>query len=350
MTPLHVSILINRKYEVEVGEDAPPDALAEYDVEDTVQGLQAALRAGGHRVTLLEADATLLDTVRETVPDVCFNIAEGLRGDAREAQVPALLEMLGIPYTASQVLTHAISLDKAMTKRIWRDHGLPTAPFQTFAGGDEALAPELTFPLFVKPVREGSGMGINAHSIVHDPAELRAQVRWVIETYRQPALVEAYLPGREFTIGLIGNRATGGRLRRPGFYDKQGFHIFPALEIDTQRGAVKGLYNTQAKSYAIGDDLAPGYTCPAEIPAELEDELRRIAVAAFNAIGGLDVGRVDFRMGADDQPYLVEINTLPGLNPVHSDMVIIARAGGMAYDELINEILALALERYGMQP
>ncbi len=345
---MRIAVLANRKYSVSVMADAPADALAEYDVEETVEGIQAALRAAGHEAFFLEADASLLDSVRETRPDLCFNIAEGLRGDSRESHAPALLEMLGIPYTGSKVLAHAISLDKVVTKRIWRDHGLPTAPFQVFVHGDEPLDDALTFPLFVKPAREGSGMGINARSLVQDEVALRAQARWVIQTYRQPALVETYLPGREFTVGVLGNRYAPGRSPRSDFYDADGFHVFPALELDTQKGAVKGVYNAEAKSYAIDDEAAPGYLCPAEIPPALAATLRRLAIAAFEALGALDVSRIDSRLGADGQPYLVEANTLPGLNPLLSDIVIAAKAGDVPYARLIQEIVALAIERYGL--
>ena len=345
---LRIAVVANRKYAVKAETGAPPDALAEYDADETVQALQDALRARGHSPFFLEADETFIDAVRAAQPDICFNIAEGLRGDSRESQIPAVLEMLSIPYTGSKVLTHAISLDKVMTKRVWRDAGLPTAPFQSFRRADAPLDERLTFPLFVKPSREGSGMGINARSIVHDEAELRAQVAWVIRTYRQPALVETYLPGREFTVGLIGNTRLPDEPLRSTFYNARGFHLFPVLEIDSQKGAVKGIYNAEAKSYAIDDALAPGYLCPADIPPELEAELHRLSVAAFEALGGLDVSRVDFRMGADNAPYLVEINTLPGINPIVSDLVIVSRAESVAYETLVNEILDLACERYNL--
>ncbi|HRQ33842.1 MAG TPA: hypothetical protein PLM89_12135, partial [Anaerolineales bacterium] len=131
--------------------------------------------------------------------NICFNIAEGLGGDAREAQTPALLEMLGIPYTGSRVLTNAISLDKTLTKRIWRDRRLPVAPFQEFVIGNESLRPELKYPLFVKPAREGTGMGVDTKAIVNTESELRERAQYIINTYQQPALVEVFLPGREFT-------------------------------------------------------------------------------------------------------------------------------------------------------
>ena len=345
---MRVAVLANRKYSVSIGDQAPADALAEYDSDQTVESIMAALNQAGHEVFFLEADATLLDTIRETRPDICFNIAEGLRGDARESHVPALLEMLEIPYTGSKVTTHAISLDKATTKQIWRDSGLPTAPFALFRHPDVELISGLEFPLFVKPVREGSGMGINERSLVHDERGLREQVTWVIETYHQPALAEGYLSGREFTVGLVGNMLPPGARPISDFYDAQGFHLFPVLEIDSRKGAVKGIYNAQAKSYAIESQEAPGYLCPADIPEALADRLARLAVAGFDAIGGLDVGRVDFRLDGEGQPCLMEINTLPGLNPVLSDIVIAAGAGGVPYERLIGEILSQGLARYNL--
>jgi D-alanine-D-alanine ligase len=337
------------KYHVEAEPGAPPDALAEYDSAETIQALEDALCSKGYQVVRLEADETLLDTVRQAAPDICFNIAEGLRGDARESQVPALLEMLGIPYTGSGVSGHALSLDKAMTKRVWRDAGLPTAPFQVLRREDEPLDSRLAFPLFVKPLREGTGMGINGHSVVYDEGALRRQAGWVIRTYRQPALVEGFLPGREFTVGLIGNTAAPEKRRWNDIYDERGFHLFPVLEIDANVGVGGGLYNADSKSYEPGEAGAPLYFCPADIPASLEMEMKDLAVAAFEAIGGLDLGRVDFRLGSDGRPYLLEINTLPGLNPIVSDLCIMARAEGMRYTDLINEVLYLAMSRYAQK-
>lgn len=343
---LCVALVCNLKGNVRVGADAPPDALAEYDSMETVEALQAALLACGHHVVLLEANETLVDTVRLAAPDICFNIAEGLTGEARESHVPALLEMLGIPYTGSKVLAHAISLDKAITKRLWRDACLPTPPFQVFHRYDEDLDPFLALPLFVKPLHEGTGMGINSQSVVFDHSTLRHQVRWVTQTYRQPALVEGYLPGREFTVGLIGNRRRPGHPCRSELYDERGFHTFPVLEIDANIGVGHGLYNAASKSYTPGDDGAPLYLCPADIPGALEAELKGLAVEAFEAVGALDIGRVDFRLGPEGRPYLLEINTLPGLNPRVSDLCIMAQAEGFAYRDLINEVLNLALARY----
>jgi D-alanine-D-alanine ligase len=238
-------------------------------------------------------------------------------------------------------------------------------PFQVFHRGEDPQDQQLDFPFFVKPVREGTGMGINGQSVVYNEKQLREQVRWVIQTYRQPALVEGYLPGREFTVGLIGNTLSPGEgrwndpstaLRRGSgqdsghrLYDDRGFHLFPVLEIDANVGAGQGLYNAASKSFNLGEEGAPLYLCPAAISATLEAERKQLAVAAFEAIGALDLSRVDFRLGSDGQPYLLEINTLPGLNPVVSDLCIMARTEGMHYTDLINEILYLAADRYAQE-
>jgi D-alanine-D-alanine ligase len=341
--------LYNLKRHRSVGPDAPADALAEYDSEETVRTIQSALTTRGHQVVGMEADEGLMDALRRERPDICFNIAEGLRGDARESHVPALLEVLGIPYTGSKVLAHAISLDKAIAKRVWRDVGLPTAPFQVFRHGDEPLSRDLSFPLFVKPVREGSGMGIDGRSFVQDEASLRQRVRWVTQTYHQPALVEQHLAGREFTVGLIGNAWGTQERRSAGLYNERGYHLFPILEIDARVGVGEGSYNTAAKSLWPGEEGAPLYTCPADMPAALEGDLKGLAVEAFESIGALDVGRVDFRLGPDGRPHILEINTLPGMKPGLSDLCLMADADGLPYEDLVNEILSLSVNRYAQE-
>jgi D-alanine-D-alanine ligase len=346
--PWRIALIANLKDEVEWGPEAPPDAGAEFDRHSTVEALARALEADGHWVHICAGDSTLPDVLLSLRPHICFNIAEGIQGDGREAQVPALCELLGIPYTASRVVANALSLDKTRTKRIWRDSGLPTAAFQEFWKGDEALDPALRFPLFVKPSREGTGMGVDPGAVVRDEAALRKRVAWVLSTYRQPALVEELLPGREFTVGFIGNRGQHGRRMRPWLYDAQGYHVFPVLEIDSGIASTPGVYGHDAKSFDIGVNGAPDYLCPARIPEPLRKELVDLTLRASEAIGASDVSRVDFRLGADGRPHLLEINTLPGLNPVISDLCIMAAAEGMVYDDLISEILYLAAERFGL--
>ena len=209
MRSLHVALLYNLKKHAQHEAGEPPDAAAELDSEDTVQALQAAMEGGGHHVTPLEGDVHLYPTLQRLQDqhqiDIAFNICEGHQGDSRESQVPAILEMFGIPYTAAKILGQALSLDKAMAKRVWMSYGLPTAAFQVFQRADEPLHPALSYPLFAKPVREGTGKGIDASSILHNEQELRQRVDGLIRAYRQPAMVETYLPGREFTVGLLGN-------------------------------------------------------------------------------------------------------------------------------------------------
>jgi len=345
-----VALLYNLKENVPLEPGAPGDALAEYDSLETVQALEDALLAGGHRVIALEGDLNLYETLRRRREDIdiAFNICEGHQGDSRESQVPFLLEMLGIPYTGSRVLAHAISLDKPICKRVLRDYGLPTAPFQVFHRSDEPLDSQLQFPLFVKPSHEGTGMGISARSVVEDEAALRERVRWVIRRYQQAALVEVYLPGREFAVGVLGNGRVSGLPPPSEFYNEAGFHVFPVLELDTSTclGEDRGVYNTGAKSVGLGQPGAPLCLCPAPIDATLEWELKRLAVAAFQAIGALDVSRVDFRLDAKGQPQIMEINTLPGLTSGFSDLCLMAEAEGMHYTALINEILNLAANRW----
>lgn len=315
---------------------------------DTIQAIRSAIESDGHVTSFLPADATLPDRLKKFYPDICFNIAEGLGGDAREAQVPALLEMLHVPYTASRVLANALALDKTMTKRIWRDAGLPTASFQEFVTGNEPLSPHLTFPLFVKPAREGTGMGMDGNSIVYDEQQLRARVRWVVETYRQPALVEDYLPGREFTVGVLGRPDAARYSLRPDLYEADGFHRFPILEVEASGSVTPGVYGNLAKTLHEGDDGIPDFICPADVEPALAEKLQDLAIRGHLAVGAVDVSRLDLRLDAAGEPRLIEINSLPGLSPGFSDLCVIAQAEGITYQELILEILYLGASRFGL--
>lgn len=343
---LRVAVIANIKGETALPMNGPADAGAEFDRKETIQAIQKAIESVGHLTTFIPADANLPFALREFQPDICFNIAEGLGGDAREAQVPALLELLGIPYTASRVLANAIALDKTMTKRIWRDHGLPIAEFQQFETGVEPLSEKLHFPLFVKPSCEGTGMGMDDRAIVHNDAELRERVNWVIDNYHQPALVEEFLPGREFTIGVMGRSDAQMYSQHPKWYNTDGFHRFPTLEIDNSISVTPGVYGHEAKTLYTGETGVPGFICPAPIEPELAEQLSDLAIRAHSAIGALDVSRVDMRMGTDGKPRLIEINSLPGLTPGFSDLCVIANAEGITYEQLILEILMLGASRF----
>ena len=275
-------------------------------------------------------------------------MAEGLYGDGREAQIPAVCELMRIPYTGSQVVTNAIGLNKTQTKRIWREVGLRTAPYREFSSVDGVKNTMLRFPLFVKPSHEGTGIGIDSSALVRTRLELLDRVAWIIETYKQPALVEEYLPGREFTVGFIGNPGVKDKRHRPDLYDLEGYHWFPILEIDTQASISPGVYGNYAKEKDLGAFGAPEYICPADISERYAQRLIKLTKNAAQALNVYDFARVDFRLGVNGEPYLLEINTLPGLNPKLSDLCIMADAGGIPYKVLINEILYLAAERYGL--
>jgi D-alanine-D-alanine ligase len=344
-----VAVLANIKDEsTPRPEGVPPDAFADFDHIETIQSIQKAIESDGHETRFLMADENLPSTLKEYGPDICFNIAEGLGGDAREAQVPALLEMLRIPYTGSRVLTNAIALDKTLTKRIWRDRRLPVAPFQEFTSGDETLRSELKFPLFVKPAREGTGMGVDMKARVENEAEMRERARYVIQNYQQPALVETFLPGREFTVGQLGRQDARRFSLHPDWYDLDGFHRLPILELKTEKSATPGIYSHAAKAQQLGEKGAPEYICPAEVEPELAKKLHHLALRGHNLIFATDVSRVDFRLDAEGQPRLIEINPLPGLTPGYSDLCLQAAAEGFRYEDLILEILYLAAGRWGL--
>lgn len=350
---MHVALLANLKKNAPTWPGIAPDHWDDLDSEKTIHAITAAIEAGGHRVTFLEGDVTLYDKIRQAKPDICFNICEGHFGDAREAQVPAILEMLRIPYTGSRVLNLALTLDKPMTKRVLAYHNLPTPPFQTFERITETLDPDMQFPLFVKPSREGTGMGISAESIVNNEQELRKQLRRLFERYDQPVLVERFIDGREVTVGVVGNLIGPVAWRMPEDDEapriQRGLHFFPPLEIDMSRypKEEKGVYTSRIKVDWV-DEFH--YLCPAPLLEEMVNDLNWLTAATFRITGCQDVARVDFRLDASDnnKPYILEINPLPGLNPDYSDLCVEAKADGWTYEDLVNRILDEALERHGL--
>lgn len=350
MKQYKVALLANLKINAPHLPGMPVDQWDDLDSEKTVNALVEAIRAGGHTCEFLEGDLTLIDTLRKYQPDICFNICEGHFGDAREAQVPALLEMLRIPYTGSKVLTLSLALDKPMTKRILHWHELPTPEFQTFERVDEPLNDDLAFPLFAKPSREGTGMGVTGKSIIHNEVELREQVAHILERYKQPALVECYIEGREVTVGVVGNLLGPVARRIPDNWESPriqgGLRFFPPMEVDLKPYEESDIVYSNRLKVDLADQL--NYLCPAPLEKELVDELNWLTAAVFRVTGGLDVARVDFRLDADLKPYILEINPLPGLSPGISDLVIEAAADGLDHTGLVNLILNTALKRYGM--
>lgn len=352
MKSFRVAVLANLKENAPKFEGMSADQWDDLDSESTVLSLVNALKEGGHQAEFLEADDTIIDTIRNYKPDICFNIAESHFGDSREAQIPAILERLRIPYTGSKVLTLALTLDKSMTKRILAWHELPTPNFQTFERLDEPLNPDMEFPLFIKPSHEGTGMGISYRSILHNEEELRSQLGYILKKYNQSALVEKYIEGREVTLGLVGNLIGPVARRVPKDENARriqaGLQFLPPLEVNlTPWIESGGVYDNNLKTTHAAD---LEYLCPAPLDEEIIDQLNLLAASVFRVTGALDVSRIDFRLDVNDnlKPYILEINPLPGLMPKLSDIVMEAEADGISHSELVNMILNTALKRYQM--
>ncbi len=288
------------------------DSEAEYDSPSTLQAIREAIASWGHEVIDLEANQELPTVLAVTPLDLVFNIAEGFKGRNREAQVPSLLELLDIPYTGSDPATLSLALDKALAKKIVRQHGIHTPNFQIFTTGKERLNREFTeFPLMVKPVAEGSSKGVVSKSVVQNEAELRDVVREMVSKYQQPALVEEYIRGREFTVGLLGER-------RP--------RVLPPMEIVfVDKAEENPVYSFQHK-LDWNDRIR--YDVPANLEPNQIEKLRTAGRGAFMALGCRDVARIDFQMDARGRFYFLECNPLPGLTPGWSDLVLIAKGAG----------------------
>jgi D-alanine-D-alanine ligase len=305
------------------------DEEAEYDSPKTLQAIREAIASYGHEVVDLEATQDLPLQLASTPVDVVFNIAEGFKGRSRESQVPSLLELLDIPYTGSDPAALSVSLDTAVAKRLVRTHGLLTPDYLVMNTGKERLPRELGFPLLVKPVAEGTSKGVTKKSIVRDEGELREVARELIAKYRQPALAEQYISGREFTVGLLGER-------RP--------RVLPPMEVVfLDRSDPTPIYSFDMKQ-DWNDQIR--YEVPAKLTERELDRLERAAREVFAALGCRDVARIDFRIAPDGRIFFIECNPLPGLTPGWSDLVLIAEAAGIEHRALIGEILSFAIRRY----
>lgn len=299
---------------------------AEFDRPDTIDALEAALRELGHDTVRIGHVYALAARLAEGERwDLVFNIAEGLEGDSREAQVPALLEAYQVACTFSDPLVAALTLHKAMTKRVLRDLGLPTAPFAVVAAQEDLGEVDLPYPLFVKPLAEGTAKGIDARSRVNSPAELPAVARRIWSEFRQPALVETYLSGREFTVGITG---TGRQAEALG-----------TLEIVL-------LSSAEPHSYTYVNKERCEELCAFPLaPKDWAEQAELLALEAWRGLGCRDGGRVDLRADHDGRLQIMEINPLPGLHPSHSDLPMLCTAVGISYVDLIGRIVTSAAGR-----
>lgn len=311
------------------------DSAAEFESEETVDRIAAALASLGHQVIHFPFRSDLVVRLQSERPDIVFNIAEGWNGRNRESLVPAILEFLGLPYTGSDPLTLGVALDKALCKAVVSAAGVPVVPSWVVRSSAELASTPVEFPAFVKPNCEGSSKGIRFSSRVTTPQQLQERVSWIVQTYGQPALVEPFLAGREFTIGLLGNE------------EPETLPIMEVLPGASLAAALSDgeafVYSFEAKSRNLET-----FRCPAPVPDETAALLRHIAISAFKALGCRDVGRVDIRMDAAGQPYFLEINPLPGLSR-ESLLPLQAAAAGLSFESLVERILQSALQRYGLE-
>lgn len=336
---MHIGLAYNQKPDPSSSSEEPPstsDVFAEWDEPATIDAVAQALGLFGE-VVRLEAVASFPEQLARARPDLVFNMAEGLRGVNRESHVPAMCEFFDIPYTGSDPLTLALALHKGRTKEILTHHGVPTARFVQIGDASELGEVALPYPLFVKPVAEGSGKGIYVNNLCTSPRQLRERVFFLLEEYRQPVLVETYLPGREFTVAVLGNGDAARCLPIVGF----DFTTLPAGAPPIYGFEAKWIWDTAEHQLDI-------YQCPASIPRPLAREIERVSLAAYRALGCRDWCRIDVRLDAHDVPNVVELNPLPGILPdpkLNSCFPKAARAAGYSYDEMIQEVVRVAWRR-----
>jgi D-alanine-D-alanine ligase len=302
-----------------------PEETAEFDKEETIEGIEHALSENGYETCRIGNARHLMNALMKGEQwDLVFNICEGMYGDSRESLVPALLDAYRIPYVFSGGVTLGISLNKSYCKRIVRDAGILTPEFAVVENVTDTEKVRLSYPLFVKPVAEGTGKGIEGKSIVKNSQELVAVCTDLLQKYHQPLLVEEFLPGREFTIGIIGNdehaRAIGGM---EIIYSERAGNIYSYFNKENYKELIQYI----------------------PVKGKLLKECTEVSLEVWNVLSAYDGGRVDLRMDKEGRINFLEINPLAGLNPVHSDLPIIARLNGISYTRLIGEIMQAAINR-----
>ena len=335
---LTVALTFNQKKDVHPKGGEPGDLYAEFDSVDTIKGISNALKSAGRKVILVEADEDAYSKLKKLKNkiDVVFNIAEGLKGESRESFIPAICELLQIPYTGSGPLTLSLTLDKARTKEILKYHKIPTPNFQVFEKTSEKLNSKLKFPLIIKPLREGSSKGITDNCLVNNEKELKTRIQAMVRDYDQPAIAEEYIACREFTVGILGNKNP---------------RILPIVEIkfDNLPKGMNKFDSYEAKwVYDNPESKHDPLVCPAKLTKKLESKIKKVCLDAYKVLDCKDWCRVDLRV-RNGIPYILELNALPGMIPDPKENSRFPRAAftsGMTYNEIINEVLNEALERY----
>ncbi len=313
------------------------DTYAEWDSWETINALRDVI-ASQYKVTLVEANEDAFELLRSLRPDFVFNIAEGFQGVSRESQIPAMCEMLQIPYLGSDPLTLSLCLDKARAKEVLTYHKIPTPSFFVCETSSALNGRVLTYPQMVKPLHEGSSKGIYNSSLVYSDNELRDEVDRITKRYGQPALIESFLPGKEFTVALMGNG--------------QNVKALPIVEIkyDALPEGVNPIYSYEAKW--IWD--TPGqpleiFSCPAQIDNQLQQAIEHVCIESYRILRCRDWSRIDVRLDEQGVPHIIEVNPLPGILPNEEDNSCFpkaARAAGLSYETLILNIIDIARERW----
>jgi D-alanine-D-alanine ligase len=328
---MKIGITYNLRGEGDDNRTGVADEDEEFDSPETIDAIAGVLESAGHAVEKLGFGRKMIDRILASPPDAVFNIAEGHRGRSRESQVPALLEMLSIPYTGSDPLTLALTLDKDLAKKIVSSRGLKTPGhlvLDTFRPLSEEELQGLRSPLLVKPSYEGSSKGIRLTSKVATLDEANEQVKWLFSDYGGPVMVEEFLDGPEFTVGVLGNsppRVLGAMMIRHRTVPPEDFLY--SLEV-------KRDWENQVE-----------YLVPPPVDDGLLLEIEELALGAYQALGCRDVSRIDIRL-RDGEPYFLEVNPLPGLSPEYGDLVIMAGKKGRSYESLVLDIFDHARKRW----
>ncbi|MBI5432832.1 MAG: D-alanine--D-alanine ligase [Planctomycetes bacterium] len=329
---MEIGIAFDLKADFAPAAGEPDDRYEEFDSLATVEGIERALARGGYTTRRLGGGRKFLENVLAKPCDLVFNIAEGFGTRSREAHVPSVLEMLKIPYTHSDPLTLAVTLDKSVAKRLVASHGLATPRFEVVESVDALRGLELAYPLFAKPLFEGSSIGVRKKSRAANADELAARVAELLADYREPVLVEEYCSGPEFTVGLLGN---GANLRVLGVMEVVSKAV-PQAEF---------VYSLEVKR---NDDwhLEVDYLVPPRRPKAEVDAIEELARASFRALGCRDLARIDIRADAHGVPRFLEANPLPGIKPGWSDLALLCERAHVEYDDVILGVVAAARERW----
>lgn len=325
-----VGLTYDLKTDYEFKEGDPPDANAEFDHPDTIDIIANAIKSIGFKVKKIGNAACLLEQINNLEADIVFNISEGTSGRNRESQVPILLEMAKIPFVGADALTLALTLDKIMAKKIFIAEGIPTPKFFEVKVSESLIdSDHLKFPLIVKPRFEGSSKGLNENSRVENKEELKKQAEYITTAYKQPALVEEFISGQEFTVVIVGNDSP---------------EVMPIVQIKID-GRLK--LNDKFYTFARITSNRLEYICPARINQDLSKKIYDLALRTYNAVECRDFGRVDFRVDNEGNPFVLEINPLPSLS-LEDVFPVVAKQTDISYEQLIGKVLKSALKRYNL--